>query len=321
MKPAWAFALWGLGAGLQAGNASLAGALEDASASARGAVLGSAYAALADDSSALFSNPAGLAWQDRADGALHHHQWLGGVGQQTAALGLPLGRRSGLGLSAGLTDFGSFDAYDENGALTGTYNMQRLNGSLGWATRPVDPLALGATLKVLSQSLAGQSSTAFSADLGLAARLGAARLGLAYTQLGSGLDGSPLASSLRAAGAWVWGRDSGPRLSAALGGQWQPQGEATLQAGLEGQWTPALALRGGWQQPLGAAEREGLQGLVLGAGFRAAAARLDYAWQPFGDLGASHRVSLHYDFYKRAEAAPEPRTPPRKPPSRARPRR
>jgi hypothetical protein len=56
-----------------------------------------------------------------------------------------------------------------------------------------------------------------------------------------------------------------------------------------------VALRGGYV--VGARQDAGgLAGFTLGAGIGARVFSLDYAWQPVGDFGNSHKVSVTYTF-------------------------
>src|SRR5579885_800913 len=58
--------------------------------SARTFVFGPAFTAVADDTSALFSNPAGLASLGSGQIALHSYLGLGDAVQETAVVGLPI---------------------------------------------------------------------------------------------------------------------------------------------------------------------------------------------------------------------------------------
>ena len=84
-------------------------------------------------------------------------------------------------------------------------------------------------------------------------------------------------------------------------GYWEPNGYSRLQGGLEGDVDEHFFLRAGYQLSLPDNQFEGLTGLTAGAGLKIGSFALDYAYVPFGDFGASHRVSLGYVF----EAAKE----------------
>src|SRR6185369_7483472 len=71
--------------------AGLANPMDNAGVSARAVGMGSAFVGVADDSSALFWNPAGLGGLDNVELALHHNSWLAGIIQETAVLALPMG--------------------------------------------------------------------------------------------------------------------------------------------------------------------------------------------------------------------------------------
>ncbi|HXC63827.1 MAG TPA: hypothetical protein VNZ67_05685 [bacterium] len=66
--------------------------------------------------------------------------------------------------------------------------------------------------------------------------------------------------------------------------------------GLEGGYQNLAAFRIGYLLNFQQDAWQGLSGLTLGGGVGLGPVKLDYAWLPFGDLGASQRVSLEYAF-------------------------
>jgi hypothetical protein len=278
-------------------GAALANPLEDAGSSARAVGMGGAFVAVASDSSAMFWNPGGLARLKDTQLAMHHNSWIAGTAQDILAAGFNGGGWGNFGLTASYLDFGSFAAYDATGTNTGTYNASRMGLGLGWGGTIAQGLGLGLALKGQSQSIAGESLTAFSSDLGLTwSQSPLLSLGLAYAGLGSGPQGSSLASSLRFGLSSSVDFSPQSALLLAVGGAWQPDGVNRLQVGLESKLFSQLFLRGGYQLNLPDARIDGLQGMTIGTGFQWAGYSLDYAWQPFGELGVSQRISLAYDF-------------------------
>jgi len=76
-------------------------------------------------------------------------------------------------------------------------------------------------------------------------------------------------------------------------------------AGLEYAPVPMLVLRAGYRWRGESLDVTGITGLTAGAGFRLGRLGLDYAYQPFGDLAVSHRISLVYGLRLSEEAAVE----------------
>jgi hypothetical protein len=298
-------------------GAALASPLEDAGASARAAGMGSAFVSVADDSSAIFWNPGGLAKLSAPDLAIHHHSWLAGTNQEIASLGLPLGGAGNLALSMSYLDFGTFQGYDDAGTAQGTYSANRMGLGLAWGREFFRGLGLGVGAKGQNQTIAGESLSSFSGDLGLRwSPFKSLDLGLAYAGLGA----NNTASSLRVGASTAIDFDSASSLLLALSGAWQPGGTNRIQAGVEAKLYSTLALRGGYQLNFPDTEITGLQGLSVGTGFRVAGYQLDYAWQPYGELGSSQRLSLSYVFAAKESPAPQAKKKPagRKPPHKAR---
>jgi hypothetical protein len=277
--------------------ASLADPLGNGGASARALGMGSAFVGLADDSSALFWNPAGLGTLQNAEVALHHNSWLAGIIQETLVGALPLGRLGGAALSANYVNYGSLAGYDESGNRTDNYSPTRFGMGAGWGIEVLPRVFAGAALKASTQTIADSSYTNVSADLGaLWIPEPNIRLGLSYANVGTPVAGYALAQALRLGGSY--GVDFSPsnRLLLALSSSIEPSGVNKVQLGLEDMISSMLALRLGYQAGLADSRIDGLSGLTAGLGIRYEGFGLDYAWLPYGDLGSTHRISLGYQF-------------------------
>jgi hypothetical protein len=117
--------------------------LDNAGTSARATAMGSAFVSVADDSSALFWNPAGLGTLKQADITAHANSWLVDTARGSLALGLPLADLGGIGVAGTYTDYGSFDGHDLTGALTGSYTANQMGLDLGWGRRLSPNLEVG----------------------------------------------------------------------------------------------------------------------------------------------------------------------------------
>src|SRR5581483_7341427 len=101
--------------------AGLAMPLQNENAAARAKGMGSAFVAVADDSSALLWNPAGLGLLTDSEAALHHNAWLGSISQDTLVYAAPLGAWGGVGAGLNYVNYGSFEGRDATGGLTSGY--------------------------------------------------------------------------------------------------------------------------------------------------------------------------------------------------------
>lgn len=277
--------------------ASLASPLDNAGASARATAMGSAFVGLADDTSALFWNAAGLGGLRSMQVALHHNSWLGGIVQETAVLGLPLGSLGGMAASVNYVNYGLFQGYDKNGSKTDNYSANRYGFDVGWGMEVMPNLAAGAALKGALQSIGGSNYADAALDLGvLWAPRKHLRLGLAYTNLGTSIAGKSLASDISAGASYLLNFAATNQLLLSASTTFEPGGINKIQFGGEDTIDHFLALRLGYQMRLADTQIQDLVGLTAGLGAKLDSWTLDYAFLPFGDLGSTHRLSLTYEF-------------------------
>ena len=136
--------------------------------SARGAGLGGAFTSLANDASACYWNPAGLATLKRTDLALTHSELPLSSRLEGLLLALPAGRMGSYGIGFFYRSYGEFERRDEFGALlTETAKPRSLAGSLSFSGDIKRKIQLGASIKFASEKLASKSRSFFGADLGL----------------------------------------------------------------------------------------------------------------------------------------------------------
>lgn len=263
---------------------------------ARPAAMGEAFSAVSDDESALLYNPAGTARAPRHQVSATHIEWFQGIGLEhlggVAALG-SLGS-VGLGITwlqveslvrtervAGGPD--PLANYVETGAFR-PFDLA-LHGAWAWRAAPGWNAGLGA--KAVGQSIDTEQGWGFSVDAG-AQRMGLfgwLDLGLVLQNLGSAINvgGTPFEQPLTL------------RVGAA-GRFWQRRGlvSADLAVPVDNSLIPALGAELWVAQPL--ALRAGWRGgyasqPTLGLGFRFSLFQLDYAWQPYSELGNTQRLS------------------------------
>ena len=295
--------------------------LQRAVGSARGAAMGSAVVAVPDGSASLLWNPAGLSRMSCTEIGLHDNQGLGGLNQETAVVGTPLGMCTddgkggslgGIAASLGYVNYGSFQGRDAlTGLPNGNYSAADYSGSLGWGKELLPGLSGGADLRVIHSNLADHSYDAFAADLGLLYTvIPSLDLGLAYSNinLGDKIGGSQLASGWRLGAGWTVTK----HWIVAVAGELQSHTLNRIQAGTEylignlERKANVLALRAGYLANYPNAQLDGFTGLTWGLGYTLTQSlALDYAMVPAGDLGMSHRVSLTFKF--NCPEKPQPR--------------
>lgn len=283
---------------------------------ARAAAMGEAFVAVADDASAAYWNPAGLAQIGKFEAQFSHNEWVSGFRQEYLGAVLPL--VGTLSLSWSVIDLGEFDEYDSTGATTGNYfsaNDQVYTAAYGRSLMK-DTLLVGAAAKLVREDLGdGFVDRVAVMDVGAIAvpwySLPGLSVGAAVQNIPTGgeLSGFQIPVTLRAGAAW---RKKGVLLAAApaaagidladpeirrqLREPWglnrsggdeillsgdlvvPRRGRLELRAGVEYWWLSVAALRAGYRLRYPRNELGSLSGLTLGAGLRGHGFQVDYGF-------------------------------------------
>jgi hypothetical protein len=268
---------------------------DNTNVSARAAAMGSAFVGIADDASAILSNPAGLASLSGGGIALLSQFGWVDTFQETAVLGLPLGDLGGIGFAGSFFNFGTVEGRDESGSLAPDYSNYRVAVQAGWGRDLIRELSLGLAFRGVQQTMAGSAYSFFSPELGILLKpLAGLKIGLDYIHPGVGNStAGPLAATFRSGASWAWQLDSSTRLLTAVGTQIQTNEMDYIQGGLEFSYLSQFFVRGGYQAPF---QGVGYSGFSMGGGLALAGFTLDYAYSPYGVLGNTHRFSIGYPF-------------------------
>lgn len=138
-------------------------------AGARSMAMGSAFTGLADDASAPYFNPAGLAFLDEHQLMLMHAPLFLDTDYNYVASAHPFGDRWGtLALSDAMLLSDKFELRDINNAKTGS-DGSLTNNSIyaSYARKLHQKVGVGANVKLLQQKIAGMSDSAFGLDAGI----------------------------------------------------------------------------------------------------------------------------------------------------------
>lgn len=271
--------------------------------SARLTALGGAGAPLGDDLAAARANPAGLARLWRREAAASQETLFGE--QTTTALGYahPTDRAGAYAAALRHTDFGDFQGYDASANRTASLSAGEWEASLAHG-RPFGPAwSAGAALRAARQTLNGESASMTVLDGGVfyqalprpsfpAWRAGAALRGLGRAKGHRGAAASPPREA-------VLGLSLRPLFDAlvlSVEGTQPSAGDFFWRAGAEYRAREVVSLRAGWDGRADAG-----RGFAVGAGVNFWEAQLDYAFQPYGDLGDRHQITLSYRFGSLAE--------------------
>ncbi len=243
--------------------------------------------------------------------SLNHSSWLSQTFQEILLVGFPVGRIGGVGLTVNYTGYGSFDGRDAEGFSQGSYGANQMGLGFGWGKKVLGDLAFGFSFLAEEQNMAGYAHSLLGVDGGFLLRTKTGwGIGLSYENLGLGPTSLALNSSARLGFSKLFRDRDGTSFLLALSGEMEPESVSSAQAGMEFTYQSAVMARAGYDYSIDQTGYTGFQGLTLGVGFALDSLRVDYAYEPFGELGNTNMVSLSYVFGTNTPKTPQPtRTP------------
>jgi hypothetical protein len=134
--------------------------------SARAAAMAGSFVSMRNDVNSIFYNPAGLATVEQPQASFGYFKHLLDINSGYASF--TQGFQDGnIGVGVDYINYGQFTQTDELANTLGTFNAGEMAVSLGYAHNLEDNFSYGAAAKFIYSSIAGYSSTAVAADLGL----------------------------------------------------------------------------------------------------------------------------------------------------------
>ncbi|MBU0982780.1 MAG: PorV/PorQ family protein [candidate division Zixibacteria bacterium] len=269
--------------------------------SARPVAMGGAFTGLADDESALYYNPAGLAGFETSRFIAGYHNYF--VDIQSGFLGYirPLDERRAVAFHLTYLSMGDFVETDAGGNVTGNFGGGDLVVAASFAMKQTYQMSVGVTAKFIYEKISEYSATGVAVDVG--ARYSSNRgrysggimiqnLGAQLSTLGEGeKDGLPTVFRGGAAA-----RPKGLPLQ-LVGDLIVPfDNDIDFAIGAEYYEIKPLYLRLGYNT-FGSNYRaedsdDSMAGLTMGFGLDYKSLQISYAYAPGADLGDSHRVTI-----------------------------
>jgi hypothetical protein len=170
---------------------------------ARAAGMGGAYSSVADDLTALYWNPAGLADVKGVSGSFSYTSWFYGFSHMFAAATMPLGTNFQIAvqiisLTSQNIEVTTFDQPDGTGLF---YKVQDLSGGLTLSGFLTNQFSFGVTAKYVSNGIANLSAGGIAFDIGTKYETGVQgiKIGFAIMNLGTEqqYSGSDLQSTMK----------------------------------------------------------------------------------------------------------------------------
>jgi len=279
---------------------------------AKAAAIGGAYTALADDVTAIYWNPAGLAQLKQTELNFMHNEWFSGINYEFLAAAYPI---ENLTFATSLTylymdeikevlrdtERKGNGRYWETGKL---FTAEDMALSLAFAQALEENFFMGANFKYIHENIEHESASGAAMDLGVLFRpVNKLGFGFVIQNVGPKMkfitDEFSLPLTYRAGIAY----QIMEKISFLLDVRKTKDEKLDFSTGIELWFGKLLALRfsGRTQADDKLGKFKGLPtGMAAGCGFNLGnSLTLDYAYVPYGDLGDTHRISIAMKFGSR----------------------
>jgi hypothetical protein len=255
--------------------------------------MGEAAVAYVDDASALYYNPAGIANVPSFDLLLAHNQWFLDMNHEYVAGVYGTEELGKFGLAFDYWGSGAIQGINIRGETIPGYTVSAADWSLnlGYA-RSFSNLSVGLGLKLVHDQHESLSTSAVALDAGAMYKtpLKGLKAGLSVANIGTKAKLVEESYSLPLQARLGWRYDIGI-VGVTQDFVLSETEKPGIAAGAECRPVQMLALRLGYRT---GSDFDGFSGLRAGLGLSWHGIGVDYAFAPYGKLGASHRISVSY---------------------------
>jgi hypothetical protein len=263
----------------------------------RAVAMGGAFVGLADDATAIYWNPAGLASVSSTELSFMHLAWLQDVYYEYFAVAQPIKKWAVFGWSISYLHMGQLKGRDEDGQPTSDFTASDMAITFALGRKITDNLLLGGSIKNIEEKLEDRNAYGLAFDFGCLYLTPVENLFLGGVVQNWGGDiafveesfGLPTVFKLGASYRHIV---AGNPINLAFDVYSPNDNKTRLHSGMEYIYRNTLAGRIGYKNGSDLGNRAGLS---LGLGLmttRSQIYRIDYAFVPQGVLGNSHTFSL-----------------------------
>jgi hypothetical protein len=154
----------------------------------RAVAMGGAYVTIADDASAMFWNPSGIAATDRMETMFHHSNWIADINFNYLAAVIPLGGLGNIGLNATALSMDDMERTTiDNPEGTGeTFSAGSYAFGLAYARSLTDRFAIGFNVKYVNETIYHSSANGVAFDIGtlFTTQFNGLKVGMSITNYG-----------------------------------------------------------------------------------------------------------------------------------------
>ncbi len=263
---------------------------------ARATGMGNGFSAIADDTSAIFYNPAGLVHISSPCISTMYNQWIGGLLHGAITYVNPCFKQSAIGIGAvylGTNGIPRYEDAKDSTASSGEYKAYDASFNCAYAFHFTRDISFGMNIKGIQERIDNEEADGFAVDIGQLYHTPIEGLFLSTVVQNIGPDMRFKDAEYKLPTCYKLGiAYRFPDYPLLIGCDWTKplNNKWKINAGFECKVMNALALRAGFDSQLFEDLSGG--GLNLGFGFPIGPYTVDYALVPTKKMGNTHRVSI-----------------------------
>jgi hypothetical protein len=269
-------------------------------AGARAIGMGSAFVGLANDATAIYWNPAGLAYIDKTQFSFTHLWWFQDIAYEYFVHAQPT-KYGTFGWSLGYMHMDPLEGRDVEGEPTSDFRVSDMAITVGYGNKIAKDIFIGGSIKYINEKIEDEMASTFAFDFGFLHRTKVKNLllGGSFQNWGGSLkfvrEPNKLPSSAKLGICYTTLLAKNP-LNITVDLNLPSDSKTGLRLGAEYIYNHMIMGRLGYKTET---DLGFVSGLSFGVGFlytRIESYRIDYAFVPQGVLGNTHTISLTVTF-------------------------